>query len=102
MQAEQTVAQALGMGEIGEKAIWNERLPSKQIVKSRVTATNLRYAYTGYRILVMKEKPKGTERSTAHDALPHDIVVAIAGGVGTAAAKAAIQGAKKIIAKTKA
>jgi hypothetical protein len=50
----------------------------------------------------MKEKPKGTGRSTAHDALPHDIVVAIAGGVGTAAAKAAIQGAKKIIAKKKA
>jgi hypothetical protein len=54
----------------------------------------------------MKEKPKGTGRSTANDALPHDIAVAFAAGAGTgvgaAAVKAAIHGAKKIIAKKKA
>jgi hypothetical protein len=58
----------------------------------------------------MKKKPKGTGRITAHDALPHDVVVAIAQGAaqgvgaaaGAVATQAAIDGAKKIIAKKKA
>ncbi len=50
----------------------------------------------------MKEKPKGTGRSTANDALPHDLVIAIAGAATKEVAQAAIHGAKKLIDKKKA
>jgi len=54
----------------------------------------------------MKEKPKGTGQSLANDGLPHDIVIAFAKGAGAVAGgvavKAAIHGAKNVIAKKKA
>jgi hypothetical protein len=53
-------------------------------------------------ILSMAKDPKDMGRSTTTDALPHDVVVAVASVAASEAVKATIRGAQKIVEKQKA